>query len=660
MGNRRGAPSWLDALLAGVLAVAGLASLYWVLRGAPVGDDVATRATIASYGSSTILLASAALASTAAVLRRRKARTGSTLRWFRPGGHIERDQATDDGRAWSGPDRTPAAGDRPVKVADHRGRWARHSQPQPPSPGPHVQPSRHGRHVWDTFPETIQTHGDHGFSLPPTPSALAGIDPTGQTEVAQALARTLSPPVLHGRKHTKTAIASSLLSDSQYLWIRGEPWAGKTALAADLVLNPPPDAEVVSFFVVSRLLGSNDLRSYAASVTPQLANVAKLRAGLNVTQNSLAQYLRLLELADQECGQTGKRLILVVDGIDEDRGVRHGSIASALPGAHLTNTRVVVTSRYEPELPSDLAPDHPLRHATHYHLEPWEFATELRKRASSELAEILGNGRPLERSLIALAVAASDALTIGDMASLLQVDAADIRACFRGPFARVFRRTSTPSGTTAFFLAHDMLARAASEELEEDAAAYRQVLISWCDQQLLDPSPCDFAVLSYPKFLTKTGHTQKAASIVMSPGWQDVAQARSGSDSHAAELIEGVAVDLDEVTDRDEATLAVLGLMRARLACRAPKPPLEALELLVRGGELDIAQQLVSLTGIGDLRAVGYAHLAAGAVGSRSRVGTQLSRSEPNRNHGHSRPERQTSNLVNRQPHTFGRTLGGF
>ncbi|WP_238018834.1 hypothetical protein KZZ52_13890 [Dactylosporangium sp. AC04546] len=75
--------------------------------------------------------------------------------------------------------------------------------------------------------------------------------------------------------------------------------------------------------------------------------------------------LELLKEAAAACQQRGGRLVLLVDGLDEDRGGREGpdrhSIAALLPARPPAGMRVIVAGRPHPPVPGDVPPHNPLR-----------------------------------------------------------------------------------------------------------------------------------------------------------------------------------------------------------------------------------------------------------------------------------------------------------
>ena len=92
--------------------------------------------------------------------------------------------------------------------------------------------------------------------------------------------------------------------------------------------------------------------------------------------------------------ELGRRLVVVVDGLDEDeagasppRG--RPSIASLLPRRPPPRARFIVTSRPDPGLPDDVPSDHPLRTCIPRRLPvPW-VAQDVERSAKQELRNLL-------------------------------------------------------------------------------------------------------------------------------------------------------------------------------------------------------------------------------------------------------------------------------
>lgn len=114
-----------------------------------------------------------------------------------------------------------------------------------------------------------------------------------------------------------------------YVWWQGPAWAGKSALMATLVLHPPAGVRVALFFITARYAGQSDRQAFLDVVLPQLAELlGQSLPPLLGASTQQGWFNRLLKEAARACVRAGERLVLVVDGLDEDRGVTVG------PGAH--------------------------------------------------------------------------------------------------------------------------------------------------------------------------------------------------------------------------------------------------------------------------------------------------------------------------------------
>ena len=67
--------------------------------------------------------------------------------------------------------------------------------------------------------------------------------------------RDIAPEYLHDRDEELAILARACWTPDLYDWWRANPWAGKSALLATFVLNPPPSVDIVCFFVTARFSG---------------------------------------------------------------------------------------------------------------------------------------------------------------------------------------------------------------------------------------------------------------------------------------------------------------------------------------------------------------------------------------------------------------------
>ncbi len=180
--------------------------------------------------------------------------------------------------------------------------------------------------------------------------------------------RLIAPDVLLDREQECCDLAAFCTAADPapaYLWWRAPAWAGKSALMSWLVLNPPPGTRVVSFFITARLGGQNDRIAFADVLIEQLAELLgePLPALLSDATRD-AHLLDMLKRGAQLCRKRDERLVLVLDGLDEDGGVTTGadahSIAALLPARPAAGLRVVVAGRPSPPIPADVPDGHPL------------------------------------------------------------------------------------------------------------------------------------------------------------------------------------------------------------------------------------------------------------------------------------------------------------
>ncbi|MEU0400163.1 hypothetical protein ABZ318_07905 [Streptomyces sp. NPDC006197] len=294
--------------------------------------------------------------------------------------------------------------------------------------------------------------------------------------------RRIAPPELVGREVELAELAAFCLADSgpAYTWWRAEAWAGKTALLSWFALDPPPGVRIVPFFVTARLGAQNDVAAYVDVVLEQLAEVAGegLPALLTAATRE-AHLLRLYSSAAESCASRGERLVLLVDGLDEDRGVTTGpdahSIASLLP----YDLPVIVSGRLNPPLPADVPDDHPLRDPDVVRiLAPSPRARAIRTEAERELKRLLeAGGLPYE--LLGLLTAGGGGLTADDLVELTGAVPYHVKDVLRtGP-----GRTFAVRGET-YLLAHEELVAGAREMLgERELDRWRTVLHGWADRQ---------------------------------------------------------------------------------------------------------------------------------------------------------------------------------
>ncbi|ETA00363.1 hypothetical protein ThrDRAFT_04731 [Frankia casuarinae] len=122
-----------------------------------------------------------------------------------------------------------------------------------------------------------------------------------------------------------------------------------------LVLHPLPGVRVVSFFITARYASQNDRIAFTDLVIEQLCDLLGVSLPPLTDATRDTHFLGLLTRAAERCDAYGERLVLVVDGLDEDAGVRGPaghSIAALLPAAPPAGMRIIlVAGRVNPPVP---------------------------------------------------------------------------------------------------------------------------------------------------------------------------------------------------------------------------------------------------------------------------------------------------------------------
>ncbi|WP_338494385.1 hypothetical protein [Streptomyces sp. SJL17-4] len=378
--------------------------------------------------------------------------------------------------------------------------------------------------------------------------------------------RRMAPPELIGRKRELAELADFCRADSgpAYAYWRAEAWAGKTALMACFALDPPQGVRIVSFFVTARLGSQNDVVAYTDVVLEQLAELAGegLPALLTAATRE-AHLFRLYASAAAACTARGERLVLLVDGLDEDRGMTVGadahSIASLLP----YDLRVIVAGRPNPPLPADVPEDHPLRDPAIVRLlTPSPSARAIRVEAERELKRLLDTGG-LPYELLALVTAAGGGLTADDLTELTGAVPYRVKDVLRtGP-----GRTFAVRGET-YLLAHEELVAGAREMLgERELGRWRSVLHAWADgwrERGWPEGTPDYLLHGYVPMLRAEGDVERLVACAGDGRRHERLLAATGGDAAALAEIGAAKDAVLGQAEREDAVVSALRLATAR------------------------------------------------------------------------------------------------
>ncbi|MET7295351.1 hypothetical protein ABZS79_24970 [Streptomyces griseoloalbus] len=411
---------------------------------------------------------------------------------------------------------------------------------------------------------------------------------------------------------------------SAYGWWQAPAWAGKSALVSDFVLRHRPDGvEIVSCFVTDRL-GRNDQQGFLQTVMRQLAAVAQRDVG--TVGSRPEDFLDLCRAAAEVCQGRGRRLVLIVDGLDEDQGPATDglSIAALLPKVPPGGMRVLVTGRPSPPVPDDVPPDHPLR-APHIvrTLDPWSHAPGISAFARHELHRLLDD-EEVGVPLLGLLVAARGSLTAADLAHLVGVRPYRVDRLLRGITGRSFIPGShgqvlvsdSPTASHAHALGHEELRREALTALG-DVTGFERQLHEWADGFRARDWPSDtpsYLLYDYPRMLHSLGDIQRLTEIALDPHRQRALLERASLDT-AFSHIELTAQTVRRHRPDDLVALTALAASSAMLAERARALPAGVPVAFARLGHARRAMDLALVAPFPAEKAVRLAKLAHVLVG---------------------------------------------
>ncbi|MEU7613867.1 hypothetical protein [Micromonospora sp. NPDC049204] len=377
-----------------------------------------------------------------------------------------------------------------------------------------------------------------------------------------------------------------------YLHLRAGAWAGKTALVSHLAVDPPPLVDIVGFFI-SRRGGTVRAGQFLHATCLQLAALVDEIAP---AEPSRADFLDLWARAAAAARRQQRSVLLIVDGLDEDdaRQLNEPSIASQLPHRIEMGASVLVTSRSNTDLPSDVDAHHPLRTCEVWNLYPSPAAAAIQIQAQHELDHILDEDEL--RKITAVIAVARGGLTIRDLGEILGTSTGRVRGLAKGRLARVLdRREDRPRSTTHYTIAHDTLVELLRNELtSNELASARSMIDRWAQGWQEDGWPAntpEYLVESYPSMLAaeRDGRT---LALLASESRQTLLSWRTGGETAALAEFADAAALLAQDCNSDLQLLARVSVLRHNIHDRADAVPSEYVLALARIGRLNHAVQL--------------------------------------------------------------------
>ncbi|RKT87240.1 hypothetical protein SAMN05421805_102347 [Saccharopolyspora antimicrobica] len=404
-------------------------------------------------------------------------------------------------------------------------------------------------------------------------------DPASVRSHYREVVRKYVPKKLVGREQELAELTEFCLapeSVGQYSWWRAEAWSGKTALLATFALNPPPGVHVVSFFITAGWAKHSERQVFVDIVVEQLWELLGQPAQPHLTPETRESHLlSLWGQAARHCGKHGQKLVLIVDGLDEDRGWDGSpdahSIAAVLPDPIPDSMRVIVSGRSNPPIPRDVPDRHPLRTRSVVRaLAPSPAAEAVRGDMERDLKRLF-SGSALERDLLGLLTAAGGGLSTADLVDLLGAAPWQVQDCLHTASGRSFS-PSTGSRSDqvqeVHALAHKELQTLARSMLGPVLADYRNRLHAWALTHAARGWPLDspdWLLQGYFLMLVDSSELDLVVDCATDPARHRVLRSRTGGDADALREIRTAQELLLAQEKPDLVALARLAVHRVHL-----------------------------------------------------------------------------------------------
>jgi tetratricopeptide (TPR) repeat protein len=376
---------------------------------------------------------------------------------------------------------------------------------------------------------------DWRAALPQLPAAAAdlglAVPPTARTiELARArqAVQPLVPRLLVGREAESAMLAEFAGSGASWRWLQGDAFAGKTALLAWFALHPPDRVDVVACFL-RRTTGNNTAAYALDMLTRQLALLAERRDYQPPPfPTQMADDLAdLLDGASRACTERGRRLLVLIDGLDEyDPTPANLGLAAWLPGTGTLPDQAMLLAASRTGADVGLPPAHPLSGHVQ-RISASDAAAEIRAAAHAELERALMPPDKFSFPLIACLAVAQSGLAVSELRALLKrrgrdADVSEITALVGSFLGRSLVALPDPggldssgSGSRMYVFAHDTLLAEARERVAGDLADYEDLFDAWAGEYAQRDWPADT-----PRYLLDP-YTRVLISRANDPGAPD-------------------------------------------------------------------------------------------------------------------------------------------
>ncbi|MFJ4774125.1 hypothetical protein ACIP88_34305 [Streptomyces uncialis] len=411
-----------------------------------------------------------------------------------------------------------------------------------------------------------------------------------------------------------------------YLCWHAELAVGKTALLADCVKRPPPNVDILNFFV-SGTRGTHTRAAFTRELGEQIRTFLH-RNELSVPDpRDPREWADLLGEAAAKSTRRGRKLLLVVDGLDEDTAwadaghdtdgkagrasgaVHEGSIAALLPDRPVSGLRIIVSLRHSTRLPDDLPAGHPLRRRECLRvLGPCERAAEIGRATEAGVDRLRAS--ELGRTVMGLLAAAGGGLRVVDLAELAEAPFDEVDRLVHGADGRGIVLDDPVAGTYA--LRTEVLRSVRHELGPTDMGRHTELLHTWAGNWRAVGWPEGTPPYLLTDYLGLLEDPARRAEYVLDARRQVRGVAVAG---HTIVLAQIDALGQDASDRRTTGpgrlgSAARLAASRALLRRQAPQVPPEASALFVGLGDVPRARALARSASRPVLRAALLARVA--------------------------------------------------
>ena len=430
-------------------------------------------------------------------------------------------------------------------------------------------------------PETLHRWGT---VLPQLRSTLPVVTPPTARQLAalraQRTAAKLAPPVLVGRLVDLARLAEFCTAgEPPWRWVRAPAFSGKTALLAWFALHPPQTVDVAACFL--QMTTKDNTASYALTeLSSQLAALvgrAQYQPSAEIPDR-ISDFLDdLLPAAATRGRQLGRRLLLVVDGMDEYSQEETRPLGAWLPDAASLPAGVSVLVSSRAGIPIQWPDAHPLRSYID-EVAPSAAATELRRLATKELNDAAKAEPELRYEILACLAACGGGISTEGLQRWLArrghpVLAGYLDAQINRWYHRTVRVAEDPDGLAGDTLAfsHDTLREAAEEMFDKSIAQLRDELHAWAEECRSKGWPADtplHLLTVYPRLLTQIRDTARLTALALDGLRHERMFTLVGGDAAALDEIRAAQALLLAADDLDLLSVGLLARHRDHLAIR--------------------------------------------------------------------------------------------